>query len=159
MTAEEQMAYLKSKQALMDAQDYLSQYKRLDARISLKLAQLDALREKQAILCRALGKSPDWQQPVPDIRDLEQEVLKDYGELLHLQREIGDHLRQVISPLQRYILEMRYLQAVPFHRLATDMSYEERQVYRMHRDGLRHVAAQLLQEGILPPKNEPAKTP
>ena len=59
MTAEEQLQYLSSRQAALDAQDYLAQGLRLDARISLKLAQMDRMREQRNKLCQALGKAAE----------------------------------------------------------------------------------------------------
>ena len=63
MTAEEQLQYLSSRQAALDAQDYLSQGLRLDARISLKLAQLDVMRDQRKKLCQALGRAAEELPP------------------------------------------------------------------------------------------------
>ena len=150
MTAEEQLAYLRSPQAARDAQQYVSRALRLDNRISLKLAQLDALREKRARLYRALGKAPEDHPPEPDLKAREEEVLADYSALLRLQKDISSRVHQVPHPMQQAVLDMRYLQGAPFFRIAMALHYDERQIYRLHRAGLRHVAGQLMQEGLLP---------
>ncbi len=151
MTAEEQLQYLNSYEAVACAQDYLAQALRLDAQISLKLAQLDALREKKNKLCHSLGIPPDKLPADEDIRGREAAVLADYSALLRLQSAIADHVGRVPDAIQRAVLEMRYLQGAPFFRIAMALHYDERHIYRLHRSGLRHVAAQLMQEGRLPP--------
>ena len=151
MTAEEQLNYLESRQAPLDAQQYLSQSLHLDTRIALKLAQLDVMREKHRKLCQALGKPMDGLPPALEVQRREEEVLADYAALLQLQQEISAHIRQVPDAMQQAVLDMRYLEGAPFFRIAMALHYDERTVYRLHRAGLRHVAAQLMQAGIVPP--------
>ena len=146
MTAEEQIRYLRSPQAVLDAQDYLSQALRLDNSISLKLAQLDSLRQKRRRLYRALGKSPEDQPTEPELKEREDEVLADYSALLRLQKDIASHIRQVPDARQRSVLELRYLEHMPFFRIAMALNYDERHIYTLHRAGLRHIAAQRIQE-------------
>ena len=55
-----------------------------------------------------------------------------------------------VSSVQQAVLEMHYLQGMPFFRAAMALHYEERQIYRLHRAGLKAIAAQLLLEGALP---------
>ena len=150
MTAEEQLQYLSSRQAALDAQDYLAQGLRLDARISLKLAQMDVMREQRKKLCRALGRTAEELPPEPELQAREAEVLADYSALLRLQKDISAYVHQVPNAMQRAVLDMRYLQGAPFFRIAMALHYDERQIYRLHRAGLRHVAAQLMQDGLLP---------
>ncbi len=150
MTAEEELQYLSSRQAPLDAQDYLAQGLRLDARISLKLAQMDVMREQRKKLCQALGKRAEELPPDPALEAREAEVLADYSALLRLQKDISARVHQVPHPMQQAVLDMRYLQGAPFFRIAMALHYDERQIYRLHRAGLRHVAAQLMQEGLLP---------
>ena len=152
MTAEEQLQYLSSRQAPLDAQDYLAQGLRLDARISLKLAQMDRMREQRKKLCQALGKAAEELPPEPELQAREMEVLADYSALLRLQQDISARIHQVPHAMQQAVLDMRYLQGAPFFRIAMALHYDERQIYRLHRAGLRHVAAQLMQDGLLPKK-------
>ncbi len=157
MTAEEQLQYLSSRQAALDAQDYLSQGLRLDARISLKLAQLDVMRDQRKKLCQALGNAAEELPPEKELTEREAEVLADYSALLRLQKDIAARVRKVPNPVQQAVLDMRYLQGAPFFRIAMALHYDERQIYRLHREGLRHVAAHLMQEGLLPGAAEGAK--
>ncbi len=150
MTLEDKVRYLESSRALRDAREYLAQYGRLDARIGLKLARLDVMREKQRRLRGALGQALEGAPALPGIREAEEEVLADYSALLKLQKDIGDHIRRVPGSVQQAVLEMHYLQGMPFFRAAMALHYEERQIYRLHRAGLKAIAAQLLLEGALP---------
>ena len=153
MTLEAQLKYLQSRQALLDAQDYLSRANRLDAQIALKLARLDQLRARRDQLRRRL-QIHTVDESLPDLEALERDVLQDYAALLKLQAEIQARIRLVPDDSQRAVLEMRYLNGAPFFRVAMAIHYDERTVYRLHRAGLRMIAALLARDGLLPPGEE-----
>ena len=59
-----------------------------------------------------------------------------------------------VAGLVGVMLEMRYLNGAPFFRVAMAIHYDERTVYRLHRAGLRMIAALLARDGLLPPGEE-----
>ncbi|MBQ9263894.1 MAG: hypothetical protein IJ189_06730 [Clostridia bacterium] len=144
MTPEEILQYAHSAQGRCDARNLLSACLHIDAQIALKLAQLDQLREKAK---RMPGADPRV------IRELEQDVLTDYSALLKQQKRIGDMLRRVPNDLCRTVMEAHYIQELPFFRIAMNLHYDERQIYRLHKQGLEHVAAQLAYERKAMQKN------
>lgn len=142
MTAEEKLKFAFSAQGREAAQDYLSQAKWLDAALALKLSQMDMLRER-ARRAAALAGRPAPEAGVAALAALEKEIQADYHRLAQLQGEIREALRRIPQPLPRMVLEMHYLQGAPFFRIAMALHYEERQIYRYHAQGLKHVALQL----------------
>jgi len=134
---------LAPEEGLTRARDFLSSALRLDAMIALKLARMDKLRE-QAGKMRALAV---WDERNEEARKcLEDQLLSDYHQLSLRQQRIGEYLARVPDERHRTVLEMRYLQGMPFFRIAMAMHYDERQIYRYHRAGLQHVAVQMALE-------------
>lgn len=157
MTVEEAYAFIRSPQGLAAARDYLSAALRLDAMIALRLSRLDAARARGERVTRALdalagggGAGDRVGEAAADLADQEAALLADYHALLKQQKEIGAAIARVPEDRQRMVLEMRYLQGLPFFRIAMTLHYDERQVYRLHERGLRHVAAQIALGEIAP---------
>lgn len=142
MTPEELIAYVRSDAGLCAARDYLGGYLRLDAMIAVKLARLDQMKARAARLA-ALHSGAEV-----DTAALEAEILSDYRALTQRQQDIAAVIRQVPDERHRTVLEMRYLQGMPFFRIAMQMNYAERQIYRYHRRGLMAVAARIVQQDI-----------
>ena len=137
MTAQETLRYMQSRQGLCAARDYLSAALHLDAQIAVKQARADALRARRSLLCAG-----ETQQALDA---LEQEIQADYASLFRRQRQIDAVIRSVPEDMSRLVLECRYLQGLPFFRIAMELHYDERQIYRYHRKGLMYVAARLAQ--------------
>ena len=155
MSPEEKMALACSKAGESRAREYLSQYNRMDSRVALELAQLDAIRERAAGMAHRMEALPAASPgdrvaaAAAEAADLEKELLADYNALLRKQREIRETLRSLPEGLTKMTLEMRYLQGMHFFRIAMALHVEERHVYRLHRQGLRRVALILLDsEGL-----------
>lgn len=137
MTPEELIAFARSDAGLCAARDYLSGYLRLDAMIAVKLARLDQMK------ARAARMAPLHPGPEEETAALEADILSDYTALTRRQRDIAAVIRAVPDERHRTVLEMRYLEGLPFFRIAMRMNYAERQIYRYHRRGLMAVAARI----------------
>ncbi|MBR1583915.1 MAG: hypothetical protein IJ662_00055 [Clostridia bacterium] len=137
MTAEEILAYIQSKEGQNAAREFLSGAQRIDAMVALKLARADQLRARARQLP---ALDAEAQQA---LREMEDEILADYNVLLKRQKQIGDAIRRVPEEVSRAVLESRYLQGLPFFRIAMNLNYDERQIYRYHQRGLQHIAGQL----------------
>ena len=140
MTPEELWAFAHSPAGEQAARSCLGACLHLDAAIAVKLSRLDALRRQAAKIGGCLPGI------CPELDALEEEVLRDYRELTQRQREIADRIRQVPDERHRAVLELRYLQGMPFFRIAMQLHYDERQIYRFHRHGLHRIAALLAAE-------------
>lgn len=139
MTAEERFAYCRSNKGLRAAREILSGYGRLDAEIAVKLSRIDRARE-QAKRLAALPDRAKAQEASRCLAELEKELLRDYAALTERQKEIEKIIGQVPNERARTVLEMRYLAQQPFFRIAMRMHYDERQIYRYHRQGLQYAA-------------------
>ena len=141
MTPGALLSFIHSPEGLAAARDFLSSALRMDALIGVKLARLDGMRS----LRERVKAAPEEDEA---FAAAEGEVLVEYHALLDRQRAIGGVIRRVPDERQRAILEMRYLQGLPFFRIAMALNYEERQIYRLHKEALRHVAALLAADSI-----------
>ena len=133
MTAEETLRYMDSPEGLCAARDCLSRALRKEAEIALDLARLDRLRRKRA----------DRPALEEEIRRRETAVTGGYRALRALREEIETVILRIPGETVRTVLRCHYLEGAPFFRIAMDLHYDERQIYRFQRQGLRHVAAQL----------------
>ena len=73
----------------------------------------------------------------------EEGLLSDYHRLTEEREKVQRLIDRVPDVRHRTVLEMRYLEGLPFFRIAMALNYEERQIYRLHKEALRHAAAVL----------------
>lgn len=144
----------------MTAKEFLSQARHLDARINAKLEQVARLRAMltrgvQTLSLTPKGGPADWSETVGRILELEAEINGDIDALVALKRRIARAIEA--NPGQRAaagrvtagrvtasraLLEMRYLSGWSWRRIAREMNYSERQVWRLH--------AQALEQFVVP---------
>ncbi|MBE5786110.1 MAG: sigma-70 family RNA polymerase sigma factor [Clostridiales bacterium] len=136
--------------AIAAAREYLSSARRISAMISLRLAQLDRLREQGERVTRALGGPLGGSgagdrvgDAAASLADAEEELLADYRRLTETETAIRSLLSTLPDARHRTVMEMRYLEGMPFFRIAMAMNYDERQIYRFHQRGLERVALML----------------
>ena len=144
------MAYAESAAGQTAAQNYLYEMQNIDNRVALRLARLDAFREKNRQIVRSLyadGDVPGQEEITARLTEMETELRAEYHALLERQRQTKETIRQVPNELQRTVLEMRYIEGLPFFRIAMAMNYDERTVYRLHRKALTQTALYLLESG------------
>lgn len=153
MTPEEKLAYAKSSAGRTKAQNYLYEMQNIDNMVALKLARLDDFREKHQRVVRSLyamngvGSANAENDTVKQLTEMENDLRAEYHALLERQRQTKETIRQVPNELQRTVLEMRYIDGLPFFRIAMAMNYEERTIYRLHRKALTQTALYLLESG------------
>lgn len=133
MTGDEALRFMRSEEGLCAARDYLSRTLRMDAEAALHLAHLDRLRKKQ----RSASRDAE------ERRRREAELARIYHSLAEMRREIEAVLARVPGDMPREVLRRRYVEGSPFFRIAMALNYDERQIYRFHRQGLEHVALQM----------------
>ncbi len=97
------------------------------------MARLDGLRKK---LRRGLPAEAEIQAE-------EQALFSAYAVLKHRRRAIAAAIGRMPEEIVRRVMTARYLEGRPFFRIAMDLHYDERQIYRIHRKGLMHAAAQI----------------
>lgn len=150
MISEDVLSFMHSREGQRQAQAYLSSARQLEALIALRLARLDELRARGERVTRALDGMPGGSglgdrvgHAAAALADQEELLLEDYHKLLAKQAEIHNTIHHIPRPLQRAVLEMRYLQGLSMIGIAHRLSYDVRQVQRLHHEGLCHVAGQI----------------
>ena len=141
----------------MTAKEYLSQAYKLDREADMILQKADALRKSLYgrgqngesgnhfssgdSLAKAIAKVVDYEHRADEIID----------RLVEVRIEIENAIAEIPDPIQREVLERRYLMYQPFEGgydkktglyikgIDEAMGYSVRQVYRLHRYGLQKV--------------------
>ncbi len=124
----------------MNAKDYLSQARFLDARINAKIKQLDGLNTlatNATSVLTGMPHSPNrgsskLEKIIVKIVDLQEEINHDIDMLVDLKRAIVVLIKQVPSDEQQAVLEKRYLNYQQWEQIAVDMGYSMHYLYKIH---------------------------
>lgn len=124
----------------MNAKDYLSQARFLDARINAKIKQLDGLNTLATNATSVLSGMPHspnrgsskLETIIVKIVDLQEEINHDIDELVDLKRAIVTLIKQIPSDEQQAVLEKRYLNYQQWEQIAVDMGYSMHYLYKIH---------------------------
>lgn len=131
----------------MTAKEYLGQARYLDNRINSKIQQVASLNDL-ATKCTAtitgMPHSPNhstssMEDAITKIIDLQGEICKDMNLLVDIKAEIVALIKQVEDRDYQTLLEEHYLCFLPWERIAVDMGYDIRWVYRLHGKALKAV--------------------
>ena len=140
----------------MTAKEYLSQAYRLDKQADMVLQKADALRKS------LYGRGQNYEntghsntdgiaKAIEKVADYERKADEIIDKLIDMRIEIENAINKVSDPIQREVLERRYLMYQPFEGgydkktglyikgIDEAMGYSVRQVYRLHRYGLQKV--------------------
>jgi len=131
----------------MNAKEYLSQAYRIDQRINSKLEQVRSLNELATKATNTISDMPgsatrnvhQMEDVVVKIVDLQVDINADIDELVDLKSDIMGVIKEVDSPEQQTLLELRYLCFKSWEEIAVAMGYTVRNVYFLHRQALRNV--------------------
>ena len=131
----------------MTAKEYLSQARYLDERIDTKIRQVSQLKGL-ATKCTATitdmpGKPNQGKSRVEEIVckivDLEAEINGDIDRLVDLVREIREVIMRVDSIEEQMLLEKRYLCYESWEKIAVEMNFNIRHIFRLHRESLKKI--------------------
>jgi len=131
----------------MNSKEYLSQAYRIDQRINSKLEQVRSLNELATKATNTISDMPgsatrnvhQMEDVVVKIVDLQVDINADIDELVDLKSDIMGVIKEVDSPEQQTLLELRYLCFKSWEEIAVAMGYTVRNVYFLHRQALRNV--------------------
>ncbi len=124
----------------MTVKDYLSQAHYLDDRINAKIRQVESLSTLATSATSALTGMPrnpskaasKMADIVDKIVDLQAEINADIDTLVDLKREISHMIKSVPNPEYQTILERRYLCFDNWEKIAAEMGYELRYLFKLH---------------------------
>lgn len=139
----------------LTAKEYLQQAYRLEQRRRAKWAQIEALASiaehstscLTAIRVGGTNQRSKIEFAVEKILEVEDEIAGIAGELARRSREIASVIDQIENPGHHSVLSLRYLSFWPWDRIAAEMNYDARHVYRLHGRALREVALLLTGDG------------
>ncbi|MEA5048175.1 MAG: DUF1492 domain-containing protein [Eubacteriales bacterium] len=132
----------------MNAKEYLSQAYRIDQRINSKLEQVMSLRDllgKANVTLTGMPKSPtpnphSMEDIIVKMVDMESEINDDIDTLVDLKAEIMRCIKHVDNPEYQTLLELRYLCFKRWEKIAVEMGYDLRYVYKLHDQALEACA-------------------
>lgn len=131
----------------MNAKEYLSQAKYLDARIDSKLRQIASLNDLATHATSAMTGMPhnpnrghnSMLDCVAKIVDLQAEINTDIDTLVDLKREIVQTIKGLQNAEYQTILERRYLCFETWEQIAAGMNYDLRYLLKLHGRALEAV--------------------
>jgi hypothetical protein len=137
----------------MDAKEFLNQVYNLDQRVKSKLRRLEEVRSlaervtvsygaERVSLSRNTGQLEDAVIRIAEAEHDADEAIDCY---VDARKKVTDIIDMVRNPKYRELLELRYLQFMTWERIAEEMWYTKRWVYRMHGIALK-IVDKLLQE-------------
>ena len=132
----------------MTAKEYLSQARRLDQAINVRLERIAHLRSLVSGRAAKVdgmphgGRGGDWTDTVIKIDEMARALDKDIDRLIELKREIAAAIADVPDVRYRTLLEYRYLCGWSWLRIAHTMHYSE--------DWVRHAHGRALQVICVP---------
>lgn len=134
----------------MTVKEYLNQAYRVDERISVKLEQIQRLRElatkaTTTLSCAGGGGGGDAhskERIIAKIVDLEQTINADIEHLIDLKAEIAEVIKQVNNKEYQELLELRYLCYKKWEDIASQMGYSTQNIFVLHKKALKKVVWQ-----------------
>ena len=129
----------------MKAKEYLTQLRQMDRMISLELEKLEYWREMSTRIggCRFEEKhNPNrpaeapYVKAVEKIAELENRIAKELEEFVDFKAQLSDMVRQIPNFDERMVIELRYIDNLPWDEIADRCGYTLRWVYKLHGRGL-----------------------
>lgn len=131
----------KTPAALQAARDYLDSARWLEGETAILQARLEAARRRGAQVASCMRDGEGAAGIANETAALECAILDGYRAQTARQRQLHAIIARVPDARQRQVLTLRYLEGLPFFRIAMRLHYDERQVYRYHQRGVAYVAA------------------
>ena len=123
----------------MTAKEYLKQAERIELRIQIKKQRLQGYKDLATKVNTLISDMPSGTRDVHSkeklmvqIVDLEQEIEAELQQLIDVKREINNTLSQIPNDDYRLLLELRYICNERWERIARQLHYSKRSVYRHH---------------------------
>lgn len=135
----------------MNAKEYLGQIRKLDILIDRKNEQLFRLREQVLSITastegervKSSGNVHRMEATLAKIIDLQSEINDDIDTLVDLKQEIMNTIDDLRDPELIDLLYRRYLSYEKWERIALEMNYNIRWIYRLHGKALEKISEKL----------------
>ena len=132
----------------MNAKQYLSQIRNLERRIAIKRRDIEDLRSHARSVTgpaggdavSASGSGDRVGSTAARIVDLEREIQADIDRYVRLRAEITAVIDRVPDSVYVDILYRRYVHGQSWERIASEMQYDRRWIYRLHGRALHEIS-------------------
>lgn len=128
----------------MTAKQYLMRAWHIDRRIDRLIEERDRL---ESTLTRGVGQltglprggGHDWTDTAIRVADLTARIGEEIRALCEIKREVSEAIDQVEDKRAREVLTLRYRNYMAWPRIAEELGYDVRHVFRLHGEGLARV--------------------
>jgi hypothetical protein len=135
--------YLNDKK-IRNSKEFLSKAYLIDKRITSKIEQILRLRELAEMANSVISDMPPntirnfkkMEDAIVKILDLENEISEDINYLADLKQKVVKSIKKVDNPEYQVILEMRYLCFESWEKIAVDLHYSIRHIFKLHGEAL-----------------------
>lgn len=126
---------------------YLNQYQDLKVKIQKNIEKAELLRSRAESTQMNLDADKVQTSPKNKVEeflakaiDLERSAKQDETRLEKIKSEILLKLSDLENPREMKVLELRYLEGLFFVQIADDFELSDRQIFRIHNSGVRHLS-------------------
>lgn len=126
----------------MTAKEFLAQAWHIDRRIERRCEERDRLLARLTAGRTAnlngmpRGGGYDWTDAVSRLIEMEREIGAEIIDLCRIKREVNTAINQVEDMRYRQLLELRYRNYYSWERIAREMGFDVRHIYRLHGEAL-----------------------
>jgi hypothetical protein len=127
-----------------NSKEFLSKAYLIDKRITSKIEQILRLRELAMKANSVLSDMPPnatrnfrkMEEAITKMIDLENEISEDINYLADLKQKVVKAIKKIGNPEYQVILEMRYLCFESWEKIAVNMHYSVRHIFKLHGEAL-----------------------
>ncbi|MDR2074549.1 MAG: hypothetical protein LBP36_04270 [Oscillospiraceae bacterium] len=129
---------------MKNSKEFLSKAYLIDKRITSKIEQILRLRELAMKANSVLSDMPPnatrnfrkMEEAITKMIDLENEISEDINYLADLKQKVVKAIKKIGNPEYQVILEMRYLCFESWEKIAVNMHYSVRHIFKLHGEAL-----------------------
>lgn len=124
---------------------YLQRAFAIQTEINEKVETIKVLKERAESIISVLGhisrsgREDKLQKCISKAADLENEIIDRLDDLFTAQCEIQQLINSITNPLQRTVLEYRYIQLLTFEEIAAKIHYTITYVFVIHRKAVKEL--------------------
>lgn len=135
----------------MGAKEYLQQVRKLNILIDRKIEQRDSLRadtvritaHSEGERVKSSGNLMRLSDTIAKIIDLENEINADIDKLVNLKKEIIAVIDSIDNSDMIDLLYRRYLKYEKWEKIAVEMNFNIRWIYRLHGQALKKISEKM----------------
>lgn len=143
----------------LKTKQYLQQIYRLDSNIRTLLGQAQFIDEqaqsvpnidysKVKVSASHSGEAYFENYVIKSV-DLRKRIENEFEAFCTLKAEVHECLNCVQGIEHRLVLTLRYIHFMPWENIVKEMDHSDRQVFRLHKEGLTELSEILFQRGII----------